>query len=1125
MLATTGGLIRVELKLPNSSHVAVVDSGATCSCVGDTIAGLYPSHRRSVPEVVLRLGNGEALLVSSALRLPFSAGPARGVHDFVVLPGLPVPCLLGLDLLRGHNLAIHAKYSRLVPLEACLTLDVCPTALPLLAPLGAELTPVQHEVLECFCREFQDVFSSDSRPFGKTSLIAHQVDTGASPPISQGLRPTSPAGRDIVRTEVAKMLEAGAIRPSSSPWASPVVLVGKKDGSTRFCVDFRKINNVTRKDVFPLPRTSDLLESLAAGRFFTTLDAASGYWQIPMAPKDMEKTAFLTSEGLYEFKVMPFGLCNAPATYQRFMNSLLAGLNWVCCLVYLDDIIIFSASFEQHLRDVRAVLERLRKAGLLLKGKKCLFGARKVCYLGHILSSEGIAVDPAKVVKLKAFPAPTDKVQVRAFLGLAGYYRRFVRNFSLVAAPLFDLLKDDAQFGWGEPQAQAFKQLIDTIAAEAVLSHPRFDLPFLVDSDASDIGLGAVLSQVVEGVERPLMFASRRLQPAERPWPIREKEALGIIWALESFRHFILGSNFTVRTDHSSLTSLRAAKTGRLARWALRLAEFGDFDVKHRAGRLHSNCDAFTRLAESDCVPEHATLLNARADAVFSWTELVAAQAADKWCRAEVEESRLGKRPAFEISEGALCLRVGGIVKPLIPLDLRRRVLGHFHGLCHFGGKKTASLVRDRFHWPGLVEDTKLWVKNCVECTRRKSPTPKSGLLGSTPPTEPWRVVAMDFCGPYATDEEGCRFVLVFVDQFTKWVELCPTKDQLAPTVIRLFYERIVCRHGAPSFLLSDRGPQFKSHAVEAVCAAFGVRKIFSSAYYPQGDGFAERFMRTLNNSLSILARKSVRNWSSLVPGIQLGYNASQHAATGHSPFLLNTGRVPTLPGETITPILSCPKTAEALVEVIRTANGQARQTVEAYWERMKARFDRNRKELKLEVGDSVLVRLSDYERRQFPCIKLAPRWSAPAKVVGAKSNGVTYDVKRSAGGIEAVHITRLLPLALGARIPEEEASTPVGIDPSSSRPVVMDVWAEDSDSESVYLPSIYQAPAPEPVDIPSLVRDSASSADSCIVDVPLHAPLPDDVYVEISESASSGPGRIPTPPVVVDFRSLSLSS
>ena len=363
----------------------------------------------------------------------------------------------------------------------------------------SNLTREQQDRLIEVLNEFKDIFASSNKPFGRVHDTVHGIDTGDAKPISQGLRPSGPAAREVARQEVEDMLEKGVIQPCRSPWASPIVLVKKKDGSTRFCVDFRKVNDVTVKDVHPLPRISDMLEALGSGRYFSTLDAAAGYWQIPLREEDKGKSAFICSEGLYEFNVMPFGLCNAPATYQRLMNLLLAGLTWRSCLVYLDDILIFSPTFERHVEDVREVFQRIRTSGMLLKPSKCFFGLTTVQYLGHIVTPEGIRPDPAKVIRIRNFPAPRNVSEVRTFLGMAGYYRKFVRNFSIVAAPISSLTAKDQPFIWTEECAKAFDVLRNAIADDAVLNHPEFDKPFIIDSDASGVGLGAVLSQVVEG--------------------------------------------------------------------------------------------------------------------------------------------------------------------------------------------------------------------------------------------------------------------------------------------------------------------------------------------------------------------------------------------------------------------------------------------------------------------------------------------------------------------------------------------------------------------------------------------------------------------------------------------------
>ena len=1090
----------------------MIDTGATRSCVSADIGRLYPNYERSVAGCPLRMGDDSVVVVKSSLVLPFALNRVHGTHEFLILPNLPVPFLIGLDLLAKHSLLVCPVRKTLIPSNTVL--HCLPAARPTDQVCG--LNSSQEERLQVLLKEYNDIFATDSKPFGRTHLAEHIIDTGDASPIHQGLRPTSPSDRAVVQSEVTKMLEAGAIRPSTSPWASPIVLVTKKDDTVRFCIDFRKINDVTKKDVFPLPRISDLLESMASARFFTTLDAASGYWQIPVASKDIEKTAFITSEGLFEFVVMPFGLCNAPATYQRLMNQLLGGLTWQCSNVYIDDIIVYSATFEDHLRHLREVLGRLRAAGMLLKRKKCLIAQSQVAYLGHVVSAVGISPDPAKVAKLKSFPAPTDKKELRSFLGLAGYYRRFVKHYARKAAPLFELLRGDVPFVWEDAQRTSFEEILNSVKNDAVLQHPRFDLPFLLDTDASDSGLGAVLSQVIDGVERPIAFASRRLQPAERKWAIREKEALAIIWGLETYRHFLLGAKFVVRTDHSSLTVLQAAKTGRLARWAIRLGEFGDFGIAHRAGCKHSNVDALTRVPLSDTVPDHATYLTiADINAKWSLTELARRQKEDCWCQHERRAWISGLRPRYQLVDRILCLKdfkPSRLLRVLLPESLRLGVVQEAHGMAHLGVKRVLAFLNERYVWPRMGNAVKKVISECLPCLQRKPPIPRAGLLSSSPPTSPWSVVAMDFCGPYLTSRHGNRFILVFVDQFTKMVELCPSGDQLASTVTKCFYERIICRYGLPDALLSDRGPQFRSKLVEVVCATFNIRKVFSSAYYPQGDGFAERFMRTMNNSLSILCRQAVADWDQFIPGLAFAYNVTEHTATGFTPFFLNFGRVPRLPKEGERPILNTGTQAEQcyahrLYDVLVETYAEARNSVQQYWARMKQRFDKNRKNFKLTEGSLVLVRLSDFERSQFVCRKLAPRWSSPAKVVGVKSNGVTYDVERVGHNVEAVHVSRLLPLGFHVTSEEIPALEPKACSKLNAFPQFP--FEEDDDEEvstGVALSHpLCNAGLPCSTAIVSSLRSSPSQ-DSPFVDISASSLSASRRPMFNSSSPSSGP-------------------
>jgi len=373
----------------------------------------------------------------------------------------------------------------------------------------------------------------------------------------------------------------------------------EKNGKFRFCVNYKPLNDVTKKDNYPLPRIDEILDSLKDAKWFTTLDLASGYWQIKVKEEHREKTAFITKFGTYEFKVMPFGLCNTPATFQRTMDKVLKGIKDLFVMVYLDDVIIYSKTFSEHLKHIEEVLNRIRQANLRLKAEKCTFAAEELQFLGHVVGKEGVKPDPEKVDKIVNYPVPKNIRELRGILGLFSYYRRFIKDFSKKADALYELLKKETAYSWTDKQQEAFEELKKAITTAPVVRYPDFEKPFLLYTDASLTGLGAVLAQKEGKEEYVIAYASRTLSAAERNYGITELECLAIVWAVKYFRYYVYGSKLTIITDHSALTwllnSYAECSNKRLERWKIDLSEY-DFSIQYRKGTRHQNADALSRI-------------------------------------------------------------------------------------------------------------------------------------------------------------------------------------------------------------------------------------------------------------------------------------------------------------------------------------------------------------------------------------------------------------------------------------------------------------------------------------------------------------------------------------------------
>lgn len=898
---------------------------------------------------------------------------------------------------------------------------------------------IQADNIRDLLLEYHDVIAINNRELGKAKGVAHAIDVDDHPPIKEKLRRYAPVEIEKISKHVKEMLEDGVIKHSNSPWAAAVVIVKKKDGTDRFCVDFRKLNAVTRKDNFPLPRIDHLLDSLGRKKYLSTLDLRAGYWQIRMDPKDIEKTAFITHDGLFEHNVMPFGLCNAPATFQRLMTNMLAGLQWQSVLVYIDDILIMSETFEEHLIHLRQVLDRLREYNLKLKLVKCSFGRKEVEYLGHVIitcgKSCGVKPNKKKIEKILSYPKPIDKDTLHTLLGMLGYYSQYVPDFMIRTAPLTDMLQGNVKFRWTIEYDEIVDRILEILAKEPVLASPDFTKEFFLQTDACNTGIAAVLSQYDgDGREHPIYFLSRKLKKHERNYSTIEKECLAIVWAIKRCRPYLYGNYFCVVTDHRPLTYLKDMRDHnmRVTRWNLALQEY-NFRIEYRPGKKHQNADALSRMYEgeldSDCaivqvqavdtfdtINQNISELQRGDDELKPWFRLLEEEKKQHqhFCVEHGKLYYIGQID-FEDQQGYRFLNK----RLYVPRFLRNQILNLCHDSlvsCHLGIPRTLNRIRQQFYWPRLKQDVIEYVRACRKCQLNKDLTRSyKAPLVPIEARRPFERIVIDCFGPLPQTFDGNRFGVVVTDYFTKFVEAFAVPNIKATTIARLFVENIICRHGAPEILMSDRGTNFLSEVVQETCKLLGVKTMHSTSYHPQTQGLVERWNKTVATMLRMYTSEHQRDWDRFLPFAVFAYNTSAHSATKESPFFLMHGRDPILP---IISDLNPPHNYKyldyddfrhTLALRLKMAYELAAQNIGIAQERMKEYYDRKVNQFPILIGDRVFLETAVIPPGRSG--KLFQRWEGPYRVLNVKLPNVlicsqTNPRERS----NWVHINRLKP-------------------------------------------------------------------------------------------------------------------
>ena len=942
---------------PASLHSTICHDASACK--GASVAALSPLTTTPDPLSLLTSRQCKRLLKDKATR--------RDAFIVMVCAKQTKPTCesiaavsRGFDLLPysvGTGSSIPCAQS--VHLSSAEQPDKCLPALPVVGD-----GPVDTEQFNSLLAQYSDLFAEpkDMPPHRDLNGPIIPLIEGATPQFVRGKR-LSPAELSEVNSQVTDLLAKGYIKPSSSPWGAPVLFIPKKDGGMRMAIDYRKLNNLTHPNRWPLPNITDLLEQVREAKVFSLMDLRSGYHQLRLAPEDEPKTAFITPGGLYEFTVLPFGLSNAPSVFTKYMSTVLGKYLGKFVIVYIDDILVYSNSPEEHLHHLKMVLDLLRQHKLFAKPSKCLFNRSELKYLGFVVGHGQLKVDPEKIDVVAKWQIPVYPKELQSFLGLANYFSKFLQGYSSLAAPLTALVtktapKSKRQKGipytsdtWLPVHTAAFEAIKQALCSAPVLVLPDSNKPYRLIADASDLGTGAVLMQD----DHPIAYLSHKFSPTEANYHTGERELLAVIIALKKWRCYLQGcpGGLTLTTDHHPLKYLQTQPhlSPKQARWSQYLACFMPFQWEYIEGRLNV-ADPLSRHPSLNSLTVQR--IPARQPAVQGPVEptllqkIKDAYALDDWFADSLNTANLqfeqGLWKGTGSDDSCPFRRKSPSAAQLVVPDvgkLKEELLYEFHdapSAGHPGPERTLELIARHYWWPGMMLDVHAYVRSCASCQKCKSSNRRRAPLEPLPiPVRKWESVSMDFvtCLPKVGRIDA---ILVVVDRLTKFVVLIPTTAHVtAKKAAELFVNRVVCRVGLPADVVSDRDPRFTAAFYKSVMLQMGTRQAMSTAYHPQTDGQTERMNRLVEETLRHYVLQNQSNWVSLLPMCEFAINNAYSSAIHTSPFYLNLGQYPRVPATL--EHADAPEDARSYVTKVASAIKLAQEAMQKAHDRMRARY------------------------------------------------------------------------------------------------------------------------------------------------------------------------------------------